>query len=316
MKLKEIYQLAVEMGMEADPRGKQAVERDLRLTRKSYEKLEAEDKAFFDTESLTNPYSDTRILWGDPEKEVKRILVGIDIEAGELLLADRLREKGKEIDLVLAHHPEGRAFAALHQVMHIQSDLLYQWGVPVNIAESIMAGRIKEVMRNIMPYNHQRPVDVARLLEIPLMCCHTPSDNLVTSWLQKYLDEKQPETIADLLKVLKTIPEYAEAARQGAGPTIFVGDESRRCGRIFVDMTGGTGGSEDAYDEWARAGVGTLVGMHISEKHRERAEKARVNVVIAGHIASDSLGMNLFLDRLEAAGIEIISCSGLIRVRR
>ncbi|MBT9141340.1 MAG: hypothetical protein DDT30_01932 [Dehalococcoidia bacterium] len=37
-------------------------------------------------------------------------------------------------------------------------------------------------------------------------------------------------------------------------------------------------------------GAGTIIGMHISEKHREEAEKVNVNVVIAGHISSDSIG--------------------------
>ena len=42
-----------------------------------------------------NPYADTRILYGDPDTEVSSILVGIDLEVGEVLLADRLREKGQ-----------------------------------------------------------------------------------------------------------------------------------------------------------------------------------------------------------------------------
>jgi len=41
-----------------------------------------------------------------------------------------------------------------------------------------------------------------------------------------------------------------------------------------------------------------------------------LNVVIPGHISSDSLGVNLFLDELEKRGIKIIPCSGLIRVSR
>jgi hypothetical protein len=56
--------------------------------------------------------------------------------------------------------------------------------------------------------------------------------------------------------------------------------------------------------------------MHLSEEGKKEAEAANVNVVIAGHISSDSLGMNLFLDELEKQGIEIIPCSGLIRVSR
>jgi len=56
--------------------------------------------------------------------------------------------------------------------------------------------------------------------------------------------------------------------------------------------------------------------MHLSEKHKEEAEAAHINAIIAGHISSDSIGMNLFLDELEKRGIKIYPCSGLIRVKR
>ena len=82
-------------------------------------------------------------------------------------------------------------------------------------------------------------------------------------------------------------------------------------------MTGGTGGSEDAFAKLAIAGVGTIVGMHIGEKHRKEAEKNHINVIIAGHMASDSLGLNLLLDQLgKDDNLEVIPCSGLIRVER
>ena len=66
----------------------------------------------------------------------------------------------------------------------------------------------------------------------------------------------------------------------------------------------------------AQAGIGTIIGMHMGEEHRKEAEKYHINVVIAGHMASDSLGMNLFLDELEKKGIEVVPVSGLIRVKR
>jgi putative NIF3 family GTP cyclohydrolase 1 type 2 len=56
--------------------------------------------------------------------------------------------------------------------------------------------------------------------------------------------------------------------------------------------------------------------MHISEKNLEQAKEHHLNVVIAGHIASDSLGMNLILDQLERRGVEVLTCSGLLRVKR
>ena len=123
--------------------------------------------------------------------------------------------------------------------------------------------------------------------------------------------------IEDLLNLLKEISEYREAIKFGAGPKIFVGDPERRCGKIAVtEITGGTEGSPKLYEKMAQAGIGTVIGMHISEEHKKEAEAANINVVIAGHMSSDSLGVNLFLDELEKQGIEIVPCSGLIRISR
>lgn len=316
MKIREIYQLAIERGMERDPRSKEAVLKLLEKEKKQFDELKEDEKEEFDQDKLFNPYSDTRVLYGDPEREVSRILAGIDMETGEVLLAERLSSRGTPIDLVMAHHPEGKAMAALYQVMKLQEDVLAKFGVPINVAEGIMASRINEVKRGLMPLNHNRAVDAAKLFDIPIMCVHTPADNHVNDFLQRLFDEKQPETLGDVVKLLKEIPEYAEAVKYNAGPNIVVGSKEKRAGKIMVDMTGGTSGSEDAYAKLAVAGVGTLVVMHIGEKHRKEAEKNHINVVVAGHMASDSLGMNLFLDELVRRGVEVIPCAGLLRYER
>ena len=57
--------------------------------------------------------------------------------------------------------------------------------------------------------------------------------------------------------------------------------------------------------------------MHLSEEHFKQAKDEQVNVVIAGHIASDNLGLNLLLDQIEKAEkLKIINCSGFVRIRR
>jgi len=316
MKIREIYQLAIEKGIEKDPRSKETVHALLEKEKKLYTEMKDDEKQEFDQDKLFNPYSDTRVLFGDPEREVSRVLTGIDMETGELLLADRISSRGRQIDLILAHHPEGKAMSALYQVMKLQEDVLAKFGVPINVAEGIMTSRISEVKRGLMPLNHNRAVDAAKLLDLPLMCVHTPADNQVNDFLQRMMDEKKPETLGDVLKLIKEIPEYAEAIKYNAGPAIVVGSKEKRAGKIMLDMTGGTGGSEDAYAKLAVAGVGTLVTMHIGEKHRKEAEKNHINVIIAGHMASDSLGMNLFLDELVRRGVEIVPCAGLLRYER
>ena len=316
MKLGDIYKLAVELGIENDPRDKEMVERTLRLAREEFKDLSEEKKKDFDQDKLDNPYADARILTGERDQEIKGIIAGIDMEVGEILLADRLREKGKPIDLILTHHPEGKALSGLPEVMKLQEDLLNQWGIPISVAEGIMGKRIREVSQGIWPVNHDRAVDAAKLLDFAFMSMHTPTDNMVTTFMQRYMDEKKPETLGDVVEAIKLIPEYAQALKINAGPKILLGAEKRRAGKVVVDMTGGTSGSEDAYAKLSQAGISTMIVMHMGEKHRKLAEENNMNVIIAGHIASDSLGMNLLLDKLEAKGIEIFACSGLIRVSR
>lgn len=319
MKLTEFYRKAIEIGMENDPRGKEIALKDLEDRTKEFDSLKGDERDFFDKESLENPYADSRILNGTGEEDVRSILVGIDIEVGEVLLCDRLREKGKEVDLMVAHHPGGRAYANLYDVMRIQSDILHRFGIPISTAEDLMEGRIKEVERRLMPANHTRAVDAARILGIPFVCFHTPSDNMVATYLQKTFDNKKPYNLADVVDILKVIPEYRESAGIGAGPKILIGSRTRKAGRIFVDMTGGTEGSKDIFESMASSGINTVVGMHLGEEHRKEAEKNHLNVVIAGHISSDNLGMNLLLDEISksaGAPFTVHECSGFRRFSR
>ena len=317
MKLADIYRICWRTGVANDARGSDEIDRVLAEVERDYEKLDNEERGFFDTERLTNPYSDTRICSGDPETEIRGLLVGIDIEVGEVLLAERLRQLGKPIDLVLAHHPEGPGYANLHEVMYMQADLWASHGVGLGVADNLIAPRAEEVRRSIMPRNHYRSVDAARLLGLASLSCHTPADNAVNTFVQSFLDERRPATLDKIVRELRTIPEYADGARKGYGPTIVQGSASSRPGRIMVDMTGGTEGPKDALDRLSAAGVDTLVGMHYSEEHKKRAVELSMNLVVAGHISSDAIGMNLVLDEIEKAGeVALFCCSGMIRVKR
>lgn len=315
MKLIDIYRLAVEMGKRYDVRG-DSLHKLMQEEWNRYEKMSQSERNQFDLEQLEHPFADTRILAGSGEEEIHTVFCGIDMETPEILLADRLNAKGHKIDLILAHHPEGIAAAALYDVMKVQSDMLERAGVPINVAEGIMASRISEVERGLMPLNHQRAVDAARLLDLPFLCVHSPADNLVQHYLEELLAREEFSTLEELLKILQGIPEYHQAQLYKAGPQLVVGDRKRRTGKVFVKMTGGTAGSLKAYERLAAAGVGTIICMHMPEKHRAAAKENHLNVVIAGHMASDSLGMNLFLDELEKNNVKIIPASGLIRFSR
>lgn len=315
MKLQEFYRAAVAVGIEYDPRGSAWVKKTLQRVQEEYNKLTTEEKVWAGKECMINPYGDTRVLHGAPDIQVGgAILVGIDIGVGEIMVADKLRERGRKIDLVLAHHPEGKAYAKFYTVMQMQADILHKFGIPINVADGIMAERIREVERGVLPANIHRDTDIAALLDVPYMCVHTPADNAAETFLQRMIDKEKPERLSDIMTLLKNIPEYKEALKRHSGPRILSGNPDIRAGKIFVDMLGGIEGAPGLYEKLSQAGVGTVVCMAISEDCRREAERNHVAVVAAGSVASDSLGLNLVLDKiLKDSGIEVIECSGFRR---
>lgn len=317
MKFSTLFERAVAEGTKRDPRGAASVREEIRSLTKSYEEMSARGKRSFDRDRLSNPYADTRILNGDPGTEVRGMMVGVDIDPGEIVLADRLRERGRRVDLVLGHHPVGRAYAHFYNVMGMQAEIASGFGVPINVAEALLEERMAEVEHRVMPVNHTRTVDAARLLGIPLACIHTPADNCVATHLQRLFDREKPARAGDVVDLIAEIPEYKASIANNAPPKIIAGKESRHAGKVFVDMTGGTEGSIKMLGRLSQAGVGTLVCMHLSEKHLEEAKKQSLIVVVAGHMASDNLGLNLLLDAVcGGEEIEIIPCSGFTRVAR
>ncbi len=289
MKLRDFYGYVVKFGSQRDPRKNKRIK----------------------------SYADSAVLYGNLDLEVKKILVGIDMEVGELLLADKIRTESG-LDLAISHHPEGRAYASLHEVMKLQIDLLEESGVSPEVAQKLLEKRMEEVSRRILSQNHMRVVDAARLINMPFMCMHTPADNHVYVFLKNLMKLKKPKKVKDIVSILSDIPEYKYAATAiGCGPRAILGSPNRSAGKILFEMTGGTEGPKEALDKLYKAGVRTLVSMHLSEEHLKKAKDANLNVIIAGHISSDSLGLNLLLDRIEKKErLEVVGCSGFNRVRR
>lgn len=318
MKLKKLYEKIVQEGINSDPRGQKRIKEYLDSLKSVFEKLTESEKKNFDAERLKNPYDDTRMLFGDPETEIKTIAVGIDIDTPELLLIDRLNASGKnKIDLALSHHPQGNAYASFYNVMDIQSDIFNLSGVPVSVAEKLVQTRKNEVKRRVHAANHQRTVNAAKLLNIPMMCAHTAADNHVVEFLQELINKKKPVFLKDAVEILMALKEYKIASDHQAGPQIINGSSESRAGRIFIDMTGGTEGPKEIAENLSAAGISTVIGMHMSEEHYKKFSEKNINIIIAGHIASDNLGINLLLDKIEKTEkLNIVEFSGFQRVKR
>ncbi len=319
MKLKKLFERSVQIGIDADPRGRKFIEKMLKKELDRSKKLEGKEKELYDMERTWNPYSDSRILWGDDNTEVKRLMVGIDIETQEFLLADRLREKGEKIDAVMIHHPEGRALADLDKVMPLQADVYLQAGVPVNHSENLLRPRMDKIWRAIHADNMFRSERTAELLNIPALGCHTITDNLVWAFMEKAICKKQFDDLGEIMNVIFEMPEYAYYAKKGNPPIIVHGSRSSRPGKIVAtEFTGGTNGPDEFIEAQSRAGVGTILAMHFTEKEVEKGKEHHLNMIQCSHMASDALGINLLLDILskEEKKLDVLEVSGFVRFKR
>ena len=117
--------------------------------------------------------------------------------------------------------------------------------------------------------------------------------------------------------MLLDIPEYRQAASLNNPPKIFVGNKKAKVSKLHIEFTGGTEGPKDVYKRLAQSGVDTIIAMHQSEEHFKKCREAHINVVVASHIASDSVGINLMLDHiLSKEKLKVYEFSGFKRFPR
>jgi putative NIF3 family GTP cyclohydrolase 1 type 2 len=317
MKLNDLFRRAIEAGIDADPRGRTGVQEALEREKKEYDALSERDKQWFNTDRLWNPFTDTNLFNGDHDTDVKRIAVGVDCDNSELLLIHELNRMGRGIDALVAHHPAGRNMD-FHRVMGVQVDMLEEWGIPITKAEALMNARMAEVHRGILPSNTRRHITTAQLLNVPFMSLHSPADVLVQGHVQRTVDAAKPRTVGDVIDLLTdSYEEYLTARKMQEAMDIFAGAKKNRCGKVVVKMAGGTQGPTAQFEAMAAAGIGTVVCMHLRDDAVKEAEKHNINVLVAGHMASDSIGLNLLIAAVDPAGeLDVLPISGFIHVNR
>lgn len=315
MKISELFKVAIEAGIKNDP-SKEKIDEIIKNKTEKYNNDKY--KKYLLNEYEYNPYIDSNLFFNDDNLDVKNIAIGIDVETPELLLVDRMRERGEKIDLVIGHHPEGRSIFGLNKMISIQEELLISYGIGISNAEKIMSESVEKYEKSLRGLNYNRAIDASKILNIPFMNLHTPADNMVHMFLVNLFKKNRPYKLENIIEILMNEKEYQYAYANNNGPIILNGSENSRAGKIYVDVTGGVEASDKIYEELKNKGVDTLVGMHMSESHLKKAKEFNINVVIAGHMSSDTIGMNLLIDEIEKKEKfeKIYNLSGFVRNKR
>ena len=239
-----------------------------------------------------------------PGENVRRVLVGIDLGEADLLAA---RSWG--YDLVLTHHPAGgTASLGIAQVFQRHVDYLVQVGVPLPVAQTAVADKVFDEEITAHARNYLRLVALARRVGVAFMNIHTPLDEIGRQRLARAVGELPPQaTVADLADHLRR--RFGEFRHAQTPIACWVGQWNNRVGRAFVSHGAGTNGGYAVAQAFFDHGIDTVLYIHAQpgDVRRLRAEYVGrgKNLVVTGHIASDSVGINPFVRALRDQGLEV-----------
>ena len=234
-------------------------------------------------------------------KDIKKVLFGIDAGASELLLAKQLG-----YDAVISHHPKGGlAVIDFHKVFRKHIQQMVEAGVPKYEAEIAVEKKMKSLEVEMHTRNYDHTVDLARLLKMPYMNIHMPLDEIGRrAMIQKIRDGTDRDTkVGDVISTLNELPEFKNAKTK---IKVRLGKFSNSAGKTVVSHGAGTNGGYEIARTYFKYGVQTLIYIHIGTTDLEKLQaECMGNLIVTGHIASDSVGINPLITELEELDISV-----------
>ncbi|MHA2224032.1 MAG: Nif3-like dinuclear metal center hexameric protein [Candidatus Hodarchaeales archaeon] len=244
-----------------------------------------------------------------PGENIEKILYGIDIGTTELLYA-----KNHGYDCVIAHHPV--CLINQWEVFWRHLDQLVSKGVPRKKAEKIIQKKIFGFKFGLHARNYDAIPSFARMIGIPFLNIHCPSDELgrrlITNSIDKFVGSSGNSTLNEMIIHLES--KFIEFQNAKTRIEIAKGDKDDLLGKWIFSHGAFTNGGIDIANCYFQNKINTVIYIHISPPELFqilRLEEGQL--LITGHLASDSIGINPFLDHLEKEGFQITAVGGLIR---
>jgi putative NIF3 family GTP cyclohydrolase 1 type 2 len=232
---------------------------------------------------------------------IGKVLIGIDAAVPELLLAKQLK-----YDAVIAHHPPGGTAAInFHEVFKRHIQQMVAAGVPLEDAEKTVNKKLEQLEVEAHTRSYAQAIDVAKLLKMPYMNIHTPLDEIGRKIMSKQIDSeiKKNSKVKEVVSALEKLGEFKKALTE---IKIRLGKPENPAGKTVVSHGAGTNGGYEIAKTYFKHGIGTVVYIHISAGDLERLKADGIgNLVVTGHIASDSVGINPLIRKLEAEGVSV-----------
>lgn len=262
-----------------------------------------------DMAGMTDIPADSAIY--HPGDNIKRIIMGIDMGAPELLLG---RDLG--YDAVIAHHPIGdTARLDFADVLWTHLDQMTAAGVPESIARPIVEEKVTNAQMGMHAANYDHTPSIAKLIDMPYLNIHLPLDEIGRQMMVESTNKLSPDQpVSALIDQFKAdMKEFQLAMTEFQ---VRVGSPDNPLGKVAISHAAGTNGGYPIAKAYFDHGVDTVLYIHCSpqdtQKIKEEYEGKGKNLVISGHISSDAVGINVYCDELEKRGLEITRISGIL----
>lgn len=233
-------------------------------------------------------------------RNINKVLIAIDVGTAELMLARQLG-----CDAVIAHHPIGVASVNFYRVFDRHVEFMVEHGVPKEAASAA----VEKLKDRVATRNHadiySDVVGAAEALGMPLVNVHQPCDEYMRQVILKAIKSGSAKYVSDIVKSIGAIPEFLHAATR---VEVKLGSKNSLAGRWALVVAAGTNGGYNIAKAYMQAGVSTVIYLHVDHGELTKMKEDRLdgNLVVMGHLAGDSIGLNGLADRLEELGVETV----------
>jgi hypothetical protein len=142
-------------------------------------------------------------------------------------------------------------------------------------------------------------------MKMPLVNIHQPCDEYMRQVILKAIKAGKADRVSDIVDSVSRIPEFKKAATR---VRVRYGSEKNKAGHWALVIAAGTNGGFPIAKAYFEHGVSTVIYLHVDfgDLTKLREEKMDGNLVVLGHLAGDSIGLNALANRLEDLGLETV----------
>ena len=233
-------------------------------------------------------------------KNIKKIMLMIDVTTADLMLAKNLG-----CDAVVTHHPIGVTAINFYKVIDRHIDYMKENGIPENIAKKSVLDLKKRIELRNHTQIYSSVIDSAKILNMPLVNIHQPCDEYARRVISQKIQDENPNLVSDLVTTLEDIPEFKNAATK---IQVSYGQPNSNVGKWVAVIAAGTNGGFQIAKNYFDNGISTVLYFHIDYNDLVKLNESNIqgNLIILGHLAGDSIGLNALANNLENEGIQVV----------